>query len=83
MPRSEDARLMTGAGQFSDDFSYPGQAYAAMVRSPHPHARIVRIDKTAALAMPGVLGVYTGGRFARPTGSKRFSTIRCRRRAMT
>jgi carbon-monoxide dehydrogenase large subunit len=60
MPRTEDARLISGKGQFSDDFSYPGQAYAAMVRSPHPHARIVRIDKTAVLAMPGVLGVYTG-----------------------
>jgi carbon-monoxide dehydrogenase large subunit len=60
MPRTEDARLTTGAGQFCDDFNYPGQAYAAMVRSPHPHARIVRIDKSAALAMPGVLGVYTG-----------------------
>jgi aerobic carbon-monoxide dehydrogenase large subunit len=60
MPRTEDARLTTGAGQFSDDFNYPGQAYAVMVRSPHPHARIVRIDKSAVLAMPGVLGVYTG-----------------------
>src|SRR5882672_6433412 len=60
MPRTEDARLITGKGQFNDDFNYPGQAYAAMVRSPHPHARIVRIDKTAVLAMPGVLGVYTG-----------------------
>ena len=59
-PRVEDARLITGKGQFSDDFNYPGQAYAAMVRSPHPHARIVSIDKTAVLAMPGVLGVYTG-----------------------
>jgi aerobic carbon-monoxide dehydrogenase large subunit len=59
-PRTEDARLITGQGQFSDDFSYPGQTYAAMVRSPHPHARIVRIDKSAALAMPGVLGVFTG-----------------------
>jgi carbon-monoxide dehydrogenase large subunit len=60
MPRTEDARLTTGAGQFSDDFNYPGQAYAVMVRSPHPHAHIVRIDKSAVLAMPGVLGVYTG-----------------------
>lgn len=60
MPRTEDERLITGKGQFCDDFNYPGQAYAAMVRSPHPHARIVRIDKTAVLAMPGVLGVYTG-----------------------
>jgi carbon-monoxide dehydrogenase large subunit len=60
IPRTEDARLITGKGQFCDDFNYPGQTYAVMVRSPHPHARIVSIDKTAALAMPGVLGVYTG-----------------------
>jgi carbon-monoxide dehydrogenase large subunit len=60
MPRHEDARLITGQGRFTDDFSFPGQTYAAMVRSPHPHARIVSIDKTAALEMPGVLGVFTG-----------------------
>ena len=60
MVRHEDARLIAGQGQFSDDFSFPGQTYAAMVRSPHPHARIVSIDKSKVLAMPGVLGVYTG-----------------------
>jgi aerobic carbon-monoxide dehydrogenase large subunit len=60
IPRSEDQRLITGKGRFSDDFSLPGQIFAAMVRSPHPHARIVSIDKSAALQMPGVLGVYTG-----------------------
>ena len=58
--RKEDARLLTGQGRFSDDFKLDGQAWAAMVRSPHPHARIVSIDKTAALAMPGVLAVLTG-----------------------
>ncbi len=58
--RKEDLRLLTGQGRFSDDFSIDGQAYAAMVRSPHPHARIVRIDTTKAKAMPGVLGVYIG-----------------------
>ena len=42
--RKEDARLLTGKGRFTDDFSVDGQTYAAMVRSPHPHARIVRID---------------------------------------
>ena len=42
--RKEDARLLTGKGRFTDDFSLDGQTYAAMVRSPHPHARIVRID---------------------------------------
>ena len=40
--RKEDARLLTGKGRFTDDFSLDGQTYAAMVRSPHPHARIVR-----------------------------------------
>ena len=58
--RNEDARLVVGRGQFTDDFNFDGQAYAAMVRSPHPHARIVRIDKSRAQAMPGVLGVYIG-----------------------
>ena len=60
MPRNEDARLITGHGRFSDDFSFAGQTYAAMVRSPHAHARIGRIDKSAAQDMPGVLGVFTG-----------------------
>ena len=58
--RREDARLLTGRGQFTDDFSLPGQAFAAMVRSPYPHARIASIDSAAALRMPGVLAVYTG-----------------------
>ncbi len=60
MPRHEDARLVTGQGRFTDDFSFPNQIYAAMVRSPYPHARIVSIDKSRALALPGVLGVFTG-----------------------
>jgi len=60
LPRKEDLRLVTGKGRFTDDFSLPGQVWAAMVRSPHPHARIVAIDPEPAIAMPGVLGVYTG-----------------------
>jgi len=58
--RKEDARLLTGKGRFSDDFSIDGQCHAAMVRSPHPHARILRVDTGKAKAMPGVLGVFTG-----------------------
>ncbi|MGH7094854.1 MAG: hypothetical protein ACREFB_15135, partial [Stellaceae bacterium] len=58
--RKEDQRLLTGKGRFSDDFTLPGQAYAAIVRSPHPHARIVAIDTAQAGAMPGVLAVFTG-----------------------
>ena len=60
LPRKEDARLTTGAGRFSDDFSVPGQCYLAAVRSPHPHARIRGVDFAAARAMPGVVGVYSG-----------------------
>src|SRR5215831_15475472 len=58
--RTEDARLLTGRGHFSDDVSFPGQTYAVLARSPHAHARIVRIDTAAAKKMPGVIGVFTG-----------------------
>jgi hypothetical protein len=58
--RKEDHRLLTGKGRFTDDFSLDGQAYAAVVRSPHAHARIKRIDTAKAKAMPGVLSVFTG-----------------------
>jgi carbon-monoxide dehydrogenase large subunit len=58
--RREDPRLVTGAGCYTDDVALPGQAHASMVRSPHAHARIVRIDTAPALAAPGVLAVLTG-----------------------
>src|SRR5215204_6335581 len=58
--RREDLRLVTGRGRYTDDISLPGQAYAAMVRSPHAHAVIRSIDKTVALAVPGVIAVLTG-----------------------
>lgn len=58
--RKEDRRLLTGKGRFSDDFHMEGQVYAAMVRAPHPHARIVRVAADAARAMPGVFGVFSG-----------------------
>ena len=57
--RREDLRLLTGKGRYSDDVNLPGQAYAAMVRSPHAHALIRAIDIAAARAMPGVLAVLT------------------------
>ncbi|MGH7353323.1 MAG: xanthine dehydrogenase family protein molybdopterin-binding subunit, partial [Candidatus Rokuibacteriota bacterium] len=59
--RVEDARLLTGRGTFIDD--HPPVAnvhHAAIVRSPHPHARITGYDVAAALAMEGVVGVVTG-----------------------
>lgn len=60
LPRTGDRRLLTGAGRYVDDVREPGAAHAAFVRSPHAHARVVRIDTAAALALPGVLAVYTG-----------------------
>jgi carbon-monoxide dehydrogenase large subunit len=60
MRRAEDERLVKGQGRFSDDFVLDRQAYAAMVRSPHPHARIRGIDSSGALKLPGVFGVFTG-----------------------
>ena len=58
--RKEDLRLVTGAGCFSDDVNLPGQAYAAMVRSPHAHARIRSIETTRRAPADGVLAVLTG-----------------------
>ena len=66
--RVEDARLLTGRGTFIDD--HPPVAHvhhAAIVRSPHAHARIRGYDVRAALAMPGVVGVVTGADVAKHT----------------
>src|SRR6516164_4215666 len=62
--RKEDFRLLTGKGRFGDDLKLPRQAHACFVRSPHAHARIVAVDKTTALAAPGVLAVLTGADYA-------------------
>jgi len=58
--RKEDARLLVGAGCYSDDVNLPGRASACFVRSPHAHAWIGRIDIAAALPTPGVIAVLTG-----------------------
>ena len=58
--RREDKRLLTGAGQYTDDLAVAGQTYAVFVRSAHAHADITGLDVKRALAMPGVLGVFTG-----------------------
>jgi carbon-monoxide dehydrogenase large subunit len=64
VPRTEDPRLLTGRGKFLDDFTLPGQCHAAVLRSPHAHARIGSVDTRAARAMPGVLAVLTGEHWA-------------------
>ena len=57
--RREDPRLITGRGEFVDDLRIRGCLHAAMVRSPHAHARIRAIDVSAARRAPGVVGVFT------------------------
>lgn len=57
--RVEDQRFITGKGRYADDISLPGQTYGVFLRSPHAHAKITRIDTTAAKDAPGVLAVYT------------------------
>ncbi len=60
LERIEDARLTRGLGQYTDDIKLPGMLYAAMLRSPYAHARIKRVDTSAAQKLPGVVKVYTG-----------------------
>jgi carbon-monoxide dehydrogenase large subunit len=57
--RREDARLITGQGQYIDDLKIAGLLHMKLVRSPHAHARIVSIDTERAAALPGVVDVYT------------------------
>jgi carbon-monoxide dehydrogenase large subunit len=64
IPRVEDLRFITGEGNYTDDTHVGGEVYCVFVRSPHSHARIVTIDKASALAMPGVLAVFTGRDYA-------------------
>src|SRR5262249_17824073 len=73
VPRSEDPKLVRGEGRFTDDVSLPGQVHAVMVRSRHAHGNIRGIDTSAARAMPGVLGVYTGADLAAPG----YGTLKC------
>ena len=57
--RREDPRFLQGEGRFIDDIVLPGMLHAAFFRSPHAHARIVRIDTTTAASAPGVVRVFT------------------------
>jgi aerobic carbon-monoxide dehydrogenase large subunit len=58
--RSEDPRILTGAGRYVDDIKLPGMLHAAFVRSPMAHARVLSVDASAARALPGVVAVLTG-----------------------
>ncbi len=58
--RFEDPRLLRGGGRYVDDMSLPHMAFGHVVRSPHPHARILKIDTRRARQAPGVIAVLTG-----------------------
>ena len=58
--RSEDPRILTGAGRYVDDIKLPGMLHAAFARSPLAHARVLSVDVSAARALPGVVAVLTG-----------------------
>ena len=89
--RIEDPTLVTGRGQFTDDLNREGQLHLVFVRSPHAHARILSVDTSGALAVDGVVAVYTGAElvaagakpmaapppaFKRPDGSPATSAVR-------
>src|SRR5262249_28547353 len=57
-------QFLTGHGRFGADIDLSGALACALVRSPHPHAAIRRIDASAALAAPGVVAVFTGADMA-------------------
>lgn len=67
VPRKEDDRLLRGDGRFTDDVDLPHTLHMAVLRCPFPHARIARVDTSAAAAMPGVRQVLTGAEIAQQT----------------
>jgi aerobic carbon-monoxide dehydrogenase large subunit len=58
--RREDPRLLTGTAHYTADLTFPGMAHAAILRSPHGHARVRSIDTSRASGAPGVVAVFTG-----------------------
>jgi len=60
MKRKEDPRFIQGHGNYVDDVNLPGMLYLDIVRSPYAHAKLLKIDTSEALKIPGVLAVITG-----------------------
>jgi aerobic carbon-monoxide dehydrogenase large subunit len=56
--RREDQPLLVGKGQYAGDTNLPGMLHMAVVRSPHPHARLLRVDLAPARALAGVAGAF-------------------------
>jgi aerobic carbon-monoxide dehydrogenase large subunit len=67
--RKEDARLITGQTSWTDNIRMPGMLHMAFLRSPYAHAKITRVDVSAALAVPGVIAAFAGQDFADEQGS--------------
>jgi aerobic carbon-monoxide dehydrogenase large subunit len=67
--RSEDARLVTGRTQWTDNIQLPGACHVAFLRSPHAHARITNVDTSQAMSRPGVIAAFSGQDFADEQGS--------------
>src|SRR6267378_1611984 len=68
MKRKEDPRFIRGQGHYIDDFVLPGMLYMDIVRSPHAHARIKKIDTSKALKIPGVCAVIANERYIAADG---------------
>jgi 4-hydroxybenzoyl-CoA reductase alpha subunit len=68
MRKTDGLEKSTGRARYTDDMTLPGMLHGKIVRSPHPHARIVSIDASAALALPGVAAVVTGAEMPIPFG---------------
>src|SRR5215467_14328258 len=67
--RKEDARLITGQTNWTDNITLPGLLHVAYLRSPHAHARIVSVDTSGAKDLPGVIAAFSGADFADEQGS--------------
>jgi aerobic carbon-monoxide dehydrogenase large subunit len=67
--RKEDARLLTGQTNWTDNIVLPGMLHMCFVRSPFAHARITSVDVSAAKSMPGVIAAFSGADFADEQGS--------------
>ena len=62
--RVEDKRFLTGRGRYTDDLNQPNQLYASILRSPHAHANLKKVDVSQAKAAPGVIDIFTGSDMA-------------------
>jgi aerobic carbon-monoxide dehydrogenase large subunit len=67
--RKEDAKLITGQTNWTDNIRLPGMLQMAFLRSPYAHAKITRVDVSGALSQPGVVAAFSGADFAAEQGS--------------